>query len=457
MKKALVGFALSLATAMPALAGSVYVVVLEPSLQDGTLHSTEVWVANGGTAQKPFFSTFLAADTDGVQRKDAPASLPVPIGRTFLLSNVGSINAPNAGLLEIDTSETLSVEARLVSTSPVGLQTLTRAPVISSANLIPAKSVAQVLGLERDSARGNITNLGVVNLGQKAAQCEIRLYRNDGVQIAPTATVSLKPLSLRHFSDALGLVGQQRITDVRAQVSCDQAFYPFASEFVQATGEVVFMSPSLSGASTLVRPGGDTGGGTPPPSTGGSVLFQQNGTFHVAAVGNPKKIFSIPVSGELRLKRLIVDLDFTPGPWNREKIPGNHAIAWVYRGKFRSNSVCNVNAFGPNKFTVKMNQNVDMPAGATTSNEAGLSLEQGRQYHMHYVYDAETETVKTEISSGGTLLKSFTMDGTAENHVLTVPASGLIAEFGHYPGQEGPEIPSYGWAYANLKIEGVSY
>jgi len=104
MKKALVGFALSLATAMPVLAGSVYVVVLEPSLQDGTLHSTEVWVANGGTAQKPFFSTFLAAETDGVQRKDAPTSLPVPIGRTFLLANVGSINGAKAGLCGLPES-----------------------------------------------------------------------------------------------------------------------------------------------------------------------------------------------------------------------------------------------------------------------------------------------------------------------------------------------------------------
>ena len=30
----------------------------------------------------------------------------------------------------------------------------------------------------------------------------------------------------------------------------------------------------------------------------------------------------------------------------------------------------------------------------------------------------------------------------------------MTAEFGHYANQEGPEVASYGWQYANLQIQG---
>jgi len=31
----------------------------------------------------------------------------------------------------------------------------------------------------------------------------------------------------------------------------------------------------------------------------------------------------------------------------------------------------------------------------------------------------------------------------------------LNVEFGHFPGQEGPEIPSWGWSYYDLRVEMV--
>ena len=151
------------------------------------------------------------------------------------------------------------------------------------------------------------------------------------------------------------------------------------------------------------------------------------------------------------------ECDFIPGPWNREKIPGNHALLWLYRGKFRSNTVANVNAFGPNKYTVKMNQNVDLPAGQTTAAEGGLTFQQGTRYHLHYVYDAEHEAISVEVSVNGQVLRRVAMSGTANAGKLTIPATGMVAEFGHYFGQEGPEVASPGWQYYDLRIEMVPY
>jgi hypothetical protein len=106
---------------------------------------------------------------------------------------------------------------------------------------------------------------------------------------------------------------------------------------------------------------------------------------------------------------------------------------------------------------VKNNQNVDLPAGQVTSNEQKQTFEQGKKYHLRYVYDATTNVIRVIVSSGGVELNNFTMQGTAKGGVLTIEPSGgdqgLVVQFGHYRGQEGPEIPSYGWRYENLKIE----
>ncbi|HEX5718300.1 MAG TPA: hypothetical protein VF179_19215 [Thermoanaerobaculia bacterium] len=444
MKKATLAALALCSAAVPVWAGPVYVPVTLPSWNDGSLHSTEVWVSNPAGSQRGFSTHFIPASTDGTH--GSGPEIPVPAQRTFLLSNVG----PTSGLLEVRSGQELSVEAQLINTSPSGIQTRTSVPVISSTNTIAAGKAAYLVGLERDPGRGTASNLGVVNLGSQGAQCELKLFRVDGTAIGSTVTLSFFALSLRQFDDALGAVGEQKISDARVQVTCNQPFFVFASVVNLPLSQVWFLEPS---ASTVA----DSGGGpnpNPTPGPGNSVVFQKSGHIHTATPpNNAKGTVDIPIQTTLAVKRMVIECDFIPGPWNREKIPGNHGIIWLYRGKFRGNTIANVNAFGPNKFTIKMNQNVDMGAGQVTSNEAGLQLEQGKRYHLRYTYDATTNQITTEISQAGTKLRTFSMPGTASGHILTVHPPALNVEFGHFPGQEGPEIPSWGWSYYDLRVE----
>ena len=269
----------------------------------------------------------------------------------------------------------------------------------------------------------------------------------DGSPIGSTVNLSFFALSLRQFDDALGAFGEQRITDARVQVTCNQPFFIYSAVVNQPLGQIWFLSPSASTAA-------DGGGTTPTPGAGNTVVFERAGHIHTATPpSNAKGIVNIPIQQALSVKKMVIECDFIPGPWNPEKIPGDHAIIWLYRGKFRSNTIANVNAFGPNKFTVKMNQNVDLGAGDVTSAEAGLQFQQGKRYHLRYVYDATTNQITTEISQNGSAIKTFTMPGTAVGNILTVNPPALNVEFGHYPGQEGPEIPSWGWSYHDLKVE----
>jgi hypothetical protein len=465
MRKSLVAIlaaVLAIGTAGAAFAGAVYVPVPDPVNPSGSTHVVQLWMTNTGAAQSAYTATVLAAESDGTQRTTpGPPASSIAGGRTSILEGIGKVG--QVSLLEISTSSAVAVEARLISTTPNALaSSVSPVPMISSANLLDSGKTAVLLGLRRDNTKGDYTDLGIVNLGKAVAQCQAKFFRADGSQIATTSTLAFKPLSLRSFVDAFSLLGELQAADARAEVSCNQPFYAYATTYTAASSQLLFITPAPSGASTLTVPGDTTGGGggggdggSGGGSGGTTTLFTASGTFHTAAPGNEKKTFKITLPHAVSLRKMVIDMDVIPGPWNRAKIPGNHAILWLYREKFRSNTIANVNAFSPPKTTFKAAQNIELPAGSTTQNEGGLPWVQGTRYHLRYTYDAEHNTVTAAISSGGTTLKTLTYPGTAPNGVLDVPANGLTAEFGHYANQEGPEVASYGWSYANLVITGV--
>lgn len=446
--------AIPLLAGAAAFAGTVYIPVPDPVGSTGSSHVLQVWITNSGTAQRPYMTTYLAADTDGTKRSAKAAETPVQAGRTSVLGGIGVRG--QVGLLEIDSSSEVAMVARLINTSPAGQITQSLVPMISSDNLFAAGETAIVQGLGRDDARGDLSSIGIVNLAQQASQCTAKVFRAEGAQIGGTVTLAFKPLSLRYFSDSFGLLGLVNLADARFQISCNQPFYAYAALFLKSTSQIVFVAPSATGASTLTVPGGG-GGGTNPPPAAGSVVYSIPGLFHTPTTAKPKEQRSITLERDLSLKRMVIEMDFIPGPWNLSKVPGNHGLIWLYRDKFRGNTIANVNAFSPPKLTLKAAQNINLPPQASTQGETGVAWVEGQRYHVKYTYDAEHGTVSVVLSSGGTTIKSFSYESTAPNGVLTVPAKGLTVDFGHYANQEGPEVAAYGWRYYDFRIEMVPY
>ncbi len=442
-----------LAGAAAAFAGTVYVPVPDPAGSTGSSHVLRLWITNSGTAQKSYTATYLTADSDGTKRSSKAAETPVSAGRTTLLGGVGTQG--KVGLLEIDSSAEISIEARLTNTAPGGQITQSLVPVISSDNIFAAGATAIVQGLGRDDVRGDLSTLGIVNLAHQASQCEVEIFRADGSQIGGAVTLAFKPLSLRQFTDSFSLLGQLNIADARFYITCNQPFYAYATIFLKSNSQMLFAGPSATGASTLAVPGG--GGGTTPPPAAGSVVYSIPGLFHTPTPAKPKEQRSIVLERDLSLKRLIIEMDFIPGPWNTSKTPGNHGLIWLYRQKFRSNTIANINAFSPPKMTLKAAQNINLEPRASTQGEASIPWEQGKRYHVKYTYDAENGVVSVVLSAGGTTVKSFSYDSTAPNRVLTVPAKGLTVDFGHYANQEGPEVANYDWRFYDFRIEMVPY
>jgi hypothetical protein len=446
MKKLLFASLVLAASVSPAFAGFVYVPVLDRTGPGGSKHSTEVWISNNGAEERRYGTSFLAAGSNGLQRSGMSAKATVLGGRTVKLVGVGT--AP--GLLEIEGAPQVLVEARMVNSPSGGFGAQTAVPVISSDNALAPNAIAELLALSRDTS-GAYTDLEVVNLGNQAAQCAIQLFRADGTQIASTAKIAVPPLSLRHFADVFSILGVTSVADARARVACNQTFFAFAGIFNPARTLLTFATPAASGASALAGPN------SPPPAAG-AIVFERSGELHKPVPGNEVKQIAVPVPQALSLKRVTIDWDVVPGPWTASKPDGNHNLIWVHRGKYRSNTLANVGTFGPPRSGIKNTQNLDMAAKALTLKEVPLTLQQGVSYHLHYVYDAETNRVTLTVTSQGSTpatVATLDMEGSALNKVITVPATGLVVQFGNTAEQAagGIEFPTYDWVYSNLRIE----
>jgi hypothetical protein len=444
--------AVLLALAAPATAATVYVPVMSSNGAEASTRSTELWLNTYAPVTRSVTTVLVAADIDGTQPQNPPVTLSVPAGKTFLVTGVARANQVN--LLHVTSPDSVAVQARMTTTAVDGKVTYAEVPVISTENQRPAGSKVRLIGLERDVPAGHFAHLGVVNLANTAAQCDVAFVHSDGSAVAAVSRIAVKPLSLRHFNDVLASVGGTRTWAVRAEVTCDRTFYAYGV-FAAEQGQSFFITPS-AGSTTAPAPN-PTPTPTPTPTPGPSIVFRRDGPIHTATNTKPKAVVNVTVPRALSLRRMVVDLDFVPGPWNPSATPGAHGILYLHRGKFRSNTVANVNAFGPNKYTLKFNQNVDLPAGSKTGAEGGVSYVQGQTYHVRYTYDAEKKLVTTVLSRNGTVLRTLVAAASAAGNKLAVPASGLVAEFGHHFGQDLPEVASPGWSYSNLVVEMVPY
>lgn len=457
MRKALYAcLALILAlSAVPAFAGTVYVPILADNGLDDTEYLTRIWLTNDGKAPLTVETLFLPNNTDGTKGRDEGqknvTTTTVPAGQTRVMA-LGQ----RSGLLEISAdgagADKLAVSAEVRIPGQEAAETIfASVPVLSSDTVAEAGDVLTLQGLRRTGG-GVATNVSIVNLGHEEAQCSVKVFRAAGNQIAGTALLTFKPLTQVQFADALAILGEKQIQDVNARISCDQPFFGYLTKLAQGNGDVLVVQPSVAGDSSLFRPGQDT------PSVPGAVLFIRRGTFHTPTPGNPTKIFNIAVPGDKDFGNVIVDFDFFHGGWFGADPQENHSLFWLHRGaccwpKWQGNITSFANAFGPGKNLVKMVSNMNLSGFNKSKGQVGAALQQGRTYHLHFEYNTNTGVSVMEITDGGNRVAYVTMSTTVSRLRPDSSAAWMIY-FGHEnAGDHGPERPTYGWKYQELRVE----
>lgn len=314
--------------------------------------------------------------------------------------------------------------------------------------MLPARDVAAIGGLERTGGYRSLV-VGAAVPGSVTAQCQVQLL-DARLQVLETAglTVDAGTNAQIDFADRIG----SRIA-AGTHVSCDQPFYAYAAAASPQEPRLIW--------------GEDIGPNGPCDFTIEATEVEpklwvaaQEGTVHNARTGKEKGIVCVArVAKDLKVKKMILSWDVNPGPWHSKHPNGNHGMMFLHRGRFRSNTVSNVNAFGPKKSFVKMVQNVGLPAKANTNQKMGYELKQNTPYTFRYIYDAANKLITLELYERDVLIKTSTMKGTTNNRTMAVdansmsPKGSLFAEFGHHKGQHLPEVTSYGWRYSNLRIE----
>lgn len=428
------------------IAEPVYVPVIEVQGADGRPLATRLWISNFDGADRPYSAIFLRSETDGTALPGQGARGVVPAYTAAYLQSLA--DEGETGLLEIEGGGDLAVSGWLKSARG-GRTFYAGVPVITPENRLAAGEAAYLNGVGRDGSR-DVTQLALVNLGPTAALCQVDTVEADGALLHAGAAVEVPPLSLRRFEDALGLRGEPAAT---ARISCAQPFYAFAVTADESTSEVAFINPSAvietaTAAITAGRAAGKSAGTTKP-----TITFSQTGRFHFATKQHPKAILSVPVPRAMAMATVKLEFDFVAGPWNPRYRSGAHNLIFIHRGRFRSSTLANVNALGPRRYLLKMNQNLDLPPKANTKAETGFVFQHGQRYHITVVQDGASRSVTLTLSQNGQVLKSLRFTGSARNGAISVPATGLVAEFGNYDNQGLPEVSSLAFAYENFRVE----
>ena len=311
--------ALAVAATVPASLGAaeVYVPALNPVANDGSR-------ARPSCGRQPRRRRRQRHDLLSPRRDRRHAAhrhrrTTVTVGATRSAKVTGLGQNGTSGLVAVEVGSSLLVEGRMVTTSPNGGVVIARVPVVSDATKIAAGSKALLLGLERDPERGRLLHFGIVNAGTQTAQCTLAFLRADGAQLGTNVVVEVKPISLRHFADALGVLGVGRVEGARAEVSCNQPFYAFGASFHWPSSHYMFVTPSNA------APASGGGPSNPPPSSS-SVVFEALGLIHSATVSNPKGTVQVTVPRALSLKRLVLDMEVVPGRGTAEA-PLQHGMS----------------------------------------------------------------------------------------------------------------------------------
>jgi hypothetical protein len=437
MKKSLV-CCLALAAlglAAPMRAKTVYVPVVEPVNANGGALATQLWISNFGPEQLPYSTNLLRADGAAAETKSIGAT--VPADRAVYLDKVAAEG--ETGLLAVDAAEDLLVNAWVQSGH--GKQVFYAGlPVISADNQIAAGASTYLNGVGRLGSR-DTTQVSLINLGPTAAQCQVDVVDGDGAFLRSAGSVEVPALSMKKYEDAFGLRGAAAAS---AKVSCDQPFYALAATLDSKTAQVSIVNPS-DAAEKASKPPATT---IPNP-----LIFDQTGLFHTATKDNPKKILRIPVPAAFDAKKVFAEFDIVAGPWNPRLKKGAHNLIFFHRGRFRSNTLANINAFGPNNNKVKDAQNIDLPPRYNTQVQLGYLFQQGQSYHISMLYNAALKNVDFGVFQNGQLVKGGHFSATASHQILTIPGTGLVAEFGNYNNQGLPEVSSLGWKFANFHVE----
>jgi len=422
----------------PAFAGTVYVPVSASRSTGSVTYMTRLWLANPGTVVRHVTVLFLTAGTDGTQRAGmTPKDLTLAPNATMVLTNLAPAGA--SGMLEITGAPQVLATAHLDALdAQQNVAASAYVPAISSKNLVAKNGTADLVGLARTD-NGPVTNLGLVNLGQQIAHCTVRAALVNGSAVGGSAVVTVPPVSVRRFEDALSGFGLSAVTDARLSASCDQDFSAFAEVLGTAAPSVVVAAPTVTLDSALAPPGSG-------PSGGDSVVVQRPGTFFTALANASDFSVPLPVVAKQQYVRATIEFDMTTGLFS----PAYDSILGFVRQAGHGAQRTLYFGFNIRGSRGKTFIDLGVPVLDPTIN-ASFPWQQRTPYHLKIVYDVQLKKMTLQASQNGQVLHN--VSGGIYNLDLSDQGTGLALKFGLAGIADEAFFPPYGYSFANLRVQ----
>ncbi len=185
-----------------------------------------------------------------------------------------------------------------------------------------------------------------------------------------------------------------------------------------------------------------------------------DGVFHVPNRAEPTAQYDIPLPPDAEYGVVEVTLDVTHGGWFPDDPAGLHNLFWLHRGTFNDFTWVGgvlgyVNVRGPNTNIVRTRHDLDVAdlADSQNFNINGISLQPDLTYTLFYRYDAAGGEVRVELTESGQMVAQGTDVPTTDLVRNTEGGYFIYFANGTDVEQPGPEVPSLGWTYANLRVE----
>jgi hypothetical protein len=439
---ALAALALGLLAPAAVLAGTVFVPLASQVPIGGATYTTKVWVSNPDQAPRHFSMLFIPQGTDGTTQKSANGTVSVSPSATSVLGSAAP--AGQSGLLEIGGAPQLVVGASLeVRDANGNLLGATAVPTISQDNALAAGGFLELQGLQRGA--GIITDFSLINLDSSAAQCTVAAFGPDGPALAPSATLSMLPLSRRDFPDVLAILGAAEVADARIVATCDHLFFGFASVY-QPGGAAMLMvgpSPALTGSVGPGLPGGGGGGGT--GGGPGNVTFSVPGTFLNATTNNSEQLYDLPAPAGVVFKRATIDWDLRIGVFPSGLFTGVMSFRRPNAKRSLREPFCAVQIVNRNSKTL-----LDLGVENVFERTVG-PWKKNSSYHLTLIYDLTVNQCELDVSQGGAVI--YTIAGPAQWFDLSATSQNpLVVDFGQTGIGDGAYFPPVSWSYSNLNV-----
>jgi hypothetical protein len=491
--------------ATPAWAGQLYVPVIGHHAPGSRIaYRTEVWITNPWQTDAQAVARFVEQGSDGTVPHEGDSIVRVPAGATVLFAKM--VRAGEGGMLEVSSAASLELRARVDSIMAIaaseaaaagtagaangavdGIEVIegtdaiersgtalssTALQAITAAGAMAAGGVAHLQGLGRQPG-GEVTDLGVLNLSDQAALCQVSAFGSDGSRVAPAATVSLPPLGMRGFEDAFGSLGERQLSGGRFEVSCDRQFYAYAAVFAAGGQVIEAVAPSqglsdepATGATAAAAPGeavamdaapagkgldssmAAAGATVPERSTSaaGVVTLVVPGTFLHATSSNSFISYDLAAQRGIAYHRATVDFDLTISDFN-------HVLLFTGVTSFRrpnKNRKDRVLYYAMQLVNRNQKTILDLGVQDRLARTQG-PWKAGHTYHLLFTYDLRGRQVKLDVFEHGQHI--YQIAGPPLHPDLSANANPLTVDFGQTGIGDGAYGPPLGWTYANLSVQ----